>query len=328
MSKRAITKGMWGLLLVLAALSANGFAETPPDPLALFRKAVNPPVPFTCKIVVTSWHSPKGETALLREWRLPDGRYRIEYLAPRKLSGTVLISDGKRRWRIVNGQAIWDLTIDELTAGRLNSLSQNYDLKVLKPMSVINRKGWLVAITPKVKGKPHFRFVLDAEHGIPLKGELLSGGETPVAFMAVTELKILKPSEIDPKLFSAPKQRLSSRNYPKPLSKPEAQRKWSVRLPDRLPFGFAFERVEEVPLLKKSPVLHAVYSDGLTRISLFILPKGQKIPSVSTRVKAFSGRINGRTFLLLGSVSERLLRQIATSIAASQEHGFAKTPSR
>jgi hypothetical protein len=95
----------WLAWLTLAAIASVGMAQV--NSLNLLKKATNPPVAYQGKIVVTTWHSKASDAAMLREWRLPDGRYRVEYLAPRNLRGVVLLSDGKRRWRLVNNRPVW-----------------------------------------------------------------------------------------------------------------------------------------------------------------------------------------------------------------------------
>ncbi|MFN3420595.1 MAG: sigma-E factor regulatory protein RseB domain-containing protein [Armatimonadota bacterium] len=299
-------------LSIIALTVAEPTSGGKPDPLSLLRRALNPSAAYTCKIVVTSWHSPKGDTALLREWRLPDGRYRIEYLSPQKLRGTVLLSDGKRRWRIVKGRAIWELEVDELTPERLDLLGRNYRLTVLKPTAVLNRKAWQISVTPKVKGKPQHRFWLDAEHGITLKGEVMGEDGTPIAFMAVTELKFLKPREIPKSLFEAPPKRLS-RGESKQLTKQQAESKWEINLPNALPFGFVLERVEEVSLPRNLSALHAVYTDGLTRLSLFILPSNFSLSLSPSRVSMVRKRLGRQVLLLVGSIDKSLLERIVSS---------------
>ncbi len=302
------------ILLLSTASLLGAAAETFPDPIALLRKALNPSVAFTCKIAVSSWGSPKGDTALLHEWRLPDGRYRIEYLSPPKLRGTVLISDGKRRWRIVKGKTLWELEVDGLTPESLDLLSKNYHLKVSGSTLVLGRKAWQVAIAPKVKGKLHHKFWLDAEHGIFLKGEVSSEKGSPIAFMAVTELKFLKPDEIPHDLFVMPKEaKKSVTKSPKQLTKLQAQRDWSLKLPDSLPFGFVLERIEEATLPKNLRTLHAVYSDGLTKISLFLLPSHRKFSLSESRASVIRKPMGKQVLLIVGNIDKSLLEGIAKS---------------
>ncbi len=299
-------------LSIIAFAVADQPSGGKPDPLSLLRKALNPSVAYTCKIVVTSWHSPKGDTALLRELRLPDGRYRVEYLSPQKLRGTVLLSDGKRRWRIVKGRAIWEIEVNELTPERLDLLGKNYRLTVLRSTTVLNRKAWQISVTPKVKGKPQHRLWLDAEHGIILKGEVMGEGGTTVAFMAVTDLKFLKPKEVPESLFEVPLKKMS-RSEAKQLTKQQAESKWKISLPDALPFGFVLERIEEVSLPRNLSALHAVYTDGLTRLSLFVLPSNFN-PSLSpSRVSMVRKHLGRQVLLLVGSIDKSLLERIVSS---------------
>ncbi len=298
--------------LMLTAMLTEVAGEKFPDPIALLRKALNPPVAYSCRIAVSSWGSHKGDTALLREWRLPDGRYRIEYLSPKNLRGTVLISDGKRRWRIVEGKAVWELEVDTLTPERLDLLSKNYRLTVLGATSVLGRKAWQVAISPKVKGKPHHKFWLDAEHGIILKGEISDERDVPIAFMSVTDLKFLSQKEVPRLLFTPPVKAAATKSQ-KQLTKVQAQNKWSLKLPDSLPFGFVLERVEEVDLPKNLRTLHAVYSDGLTKISLFVLPSNLKPSLGSSRVSIVQKPLGKRALLVVGGIDKNLLELIANS---------------
>jgi hypothetical protein len=101
--------------------------------LNLLKKATNPPVAYQGKIVVTTWHSKASDAAMLWEWRLPDGRYRVEYLAPRNLRGVVLLSDGKRRWRLVNNRPVWQLPLDDAPLLQVDLLARNYRLSAPRP---------------------------------------------------------------------------------------------------------------------------------------------------------------------------------------------------
>jgi negative regulator of sigma E activity len=233
-------------------------------------------------------------------------------LSPQKLRGTVLLSDGKRRWRIVKGKAIWELEVDELTPERLDLLGKNYRLKVLRSTMVLNRKAWQISVTPKVKGKPQHRLWLDAEHGIILKGEVIGKDETAIAFMAVTELKFLKPKEVPQKLFEVPPKGMS-KSGSKQLTKQQAESKWGISLSVALPFGFVLERVEEVSLPRNLSALHAVYTDGLTRLSLFVLPSNFN-PSLSpSRVSMVKKHLGRRILLAVGDIDKSLLERIVGS---------------
>ncbi|MCS7264248.1 MAG: hypothetical protein NZ805_05385 [Armatimonadetes bacterium] len=295
------------LLSVIAITEVEG--ENEPDLLALLRKAHNPPVAYTCKIAVSSWGSPKGDTALLREYRLPDGRYRIEYLSPPKLKGIVIISDGKKRWRVAKGKVIWELEVNGLTSANLELLSKNYRLTVLGSTEVLGRKAWKIEIVPKVKGKFHHKFWLDSEHGIILKGVVSDEKGVPIALMTVSELEFLEPNKVKDGLFSAPKKQKT--NSPKQMTKIQAQSKWSIKLPDNLPFGFVLEKIEELELPKDSSALHALYTDGLMRISLFALPSDIKPSLGSSRVAIVRKKMGEKFLLIMGNINKRLLERIA-----------------
>ncbi|MFN4179380.1 MAG: sigma-E factor regulatory protein RseB domain-containing protein [Armatimonadota bacterium] len=194
----------------------------------------------------------------------------------------------------------------------LDLLGKNYRLTVFKSTMVLNRKAWQVSVTPKVKGKPQHRLWLDAEHGITLKSEVMGEDGTTIAFMAVTELKFLKPKEVPESLFEAPSKRLS-RGASKQLTKQQAESKWEISLPDALPFGFVLERVEEVSLPRKLSSLHAIYTDGLTRLSLFVLPSNFS-PSLSpSRVSMVRKHLGRQVLLLVGSIDRSLLERIVSS---------------
>lgn len=302
------TKALAQALLLSTLTFAVG--ENLPDPIALFRKALKPSVAYTCKIVVSHWRSLKGDTAVLREWRLTDGRYRIEYLAPQNLRGTVLVSDGKKRWRIVKGKAFWEFDVEGLTPERLGLLSKNYRLTFLKETTLLGRKVWQIAVEPKIEGKLHHKFWLDAENGIALKAEVADEKGSPIAFMSVTELKFLNPKEIPNDFFSVPAKGAVAKS-PAQLTKTQAQRIWEIRLPENLPFGFALERIEEIMLPKDFPALHAVYTDGLTKISLFVLPKDIRLPLKASRVSVVKKPLGKQVLLVVGSIDKNLLDKIA-----------------
>jgi len=318
MSERRLKNLVPAVLTIFWALAAKGAGENnPPDPLTLLQISLAPKVAYTCKVVVTAWHSPKGDTALLREWRLPDGRYRIEYLAPKRLRGTVLVSDGKRRWRLVNGQALWDLSFKDLPTKRWDLLRRNYRLSKPRPVTVLNRKAWLVEVQPRAKGKPHHRFWLDAEHGIVLKHELHRSDGMPLAFTIVTDLHFLPHKRIPASLFAVPRK--ARKSEVRLLSADELQQRWHIRLPNKLPFGFVLEQVEEASVRLRQPVLHATYTDGLLYLSLFALSGDLTFPLPFSRFPMERWRKGGYTFLLIGGVDKPLLKQIAASLRLGDE---------
>ena len=305
----------WGVFIAL--VSAPAVYAGGVDLQALLRKAANPPVAYTCKIVVTTWHSHKSDAAMLREWRLPDERYRIEYLAPRPLQGVVLLSDGKQRWRLINDRPVWHLPVDDTPSLQVHLLSRNYRLSAPVAVTLLGRKAWRVEVVPKSKGKPYHRFWLDAQHGILLRTETYRADGTPWAFMTVTELRFLTPREVPSRLFAPPAKRPP--RITRTLTPAQAQRQWSTPLPARLPAGFVCERVEEVRLPKTAPFLHARYTDGLILVSLFVVASDEDdedeppivLPTERARLPVIRWRANGHTCYLVGSVSRPLLHRIA-----------------
>jgi outer membrane lipoprotein-sorting protein len=316
----------WLAWLTLAAIASVGMAQV--NSLNLLKKATNPPVAYQGKIVVTTWHSKASDAAMLREWRLPDGRYRVEYLAPRNLRGVVLLSDGKRRWRLVNNRPVWQLPLDDAPLLQVDLLARNYRLSAPAPATLLGRKAWRVDVTPKVAGKPHHRFWLDAEHGILLRMETFRPDGTPIAFMTVTELHFLNPSAISPSLFTVPKKAARRSPQVRPLSRPEAQKRWSLVLPATLPAGFAFSGAEEVTLPHyRRPFLHARYADGLVLVSLFVVSEeGEGAESeeplllspTSTRLPVVRWKMRERVCYLIGGVSRPLLHRLAKALSQAK----------
>jgi len=73
------------------------------------------------------------------------------------------------------------------------------------------------------------------------------------------------------------------------------------------------ERVEEVELPKNLRTLHAVYTDGLTKISLFVLPSNLKPSLGASRISVVRKPLGKRVLLVVGSVDKSLLERIANS---------------
>lgn len=324
---RRMARARWVAWLALMVTAPAGMAQV--NVLSLLKKTANPPVAYQCKVVVTTWHSKASDAAMLREWRLPDGRYRVEYLAPKNLRGVVLISDGKRRWRLINNRPVWQLPLDETPLLQVDLLTRNYRLSVPVPATLLGRKVWRVDVTPKGSGKPRHRFWLDAEHGILLRMETSRPDGTPIAFMTVTELRFLDPSKISPSLFAVPKNSTGRLPQVRSLSRLEAQKRWSLSLPETLPAGFTFSGAEEVTLPHhRRPFLHARYGDGLMLVSLFVLAgEGEEeeteepllLSPTATRLPVVRWKTQERVCYLIGGVSRPLLHRLARTL--SQKKG-------
>ncbi len=315
----------WTVWFALTAIVSAGMGQV--NLLSLLKKTANPPVAYTCKIVVTTWHSKVSDAAMLREWRLPDGRYRVEYLAPKNLRGIVLLSDGKRRWRLVNNRPVWQLPLDDTPLLQVDLLTRNYRLSVPLSITLLGRKAWRVDVIPKVAGKPHHRFWLDAQHGILLRMETFRPDGTPIAFMTVTELQFLSPSKISLSLFVVPKKSAGHLPQVRSLSRSEAQKWWALSLPETLPAGFAFSGAEEVTLPRhRRPFLHARYADGLILVSLFAIAEdGDEeeeepllLSPASARLPVVRWKARDRVCYLVGGISRPLLHRLAKTLSQAK----------
>ncbi len=151
---------------------------------------------------------------------------------------------------------------------------------------------------------------------------------TAAGFARPSPLRFLDPKAFAPSLFAIPRKAANRLPQVRSLSRLEAQKRWSLILPETLPAGFIFSGAEEVTLPHhRRPFLHARYGDGLMLVSLFVLAgEGEEkeaeeplllSPNV-TRLPVVRWKMREQVCYLIGGVSRPLLHRLAKVLSQAK----------
>jgi outer membrane lipoprotein-sorting protein len=349
------SSGLLGLIVAAAVALAPARAQTPPDPQALLDATLAPPsVPYQGRVMVTQFfgRTKSGAIATRAEEMLvhvsPPDRVRREFLAPDGSVSRILISDGDQEsvllvqsGRTVLGNALRGE--EKVLAPELEreTLLSNYDLSVSTAEKVSGRATWRLTIAPKVEGKSWQTLWIDQDTKIVLR---MKRWQPQRPFASEAQFTSFEPrKEQDPELFRVEDStdgRVDASSGAVVRARGLAPRFLTLdqlgaagggpRLPDTLPGGFIFESADEF-FIRKSPVRHARYTDGLTVLSVFQtdrpvrLPKdGSAIPAgaeplpgalrASSAGKVLQWKVGARHYVMMADVSRDLMAEIAKTL--------------
>jgi len=335
------------LLAALLAAGVRAGAERLPEPSALLDAALAPPaVPYQGRVMVAQWYgrARTGELMTSAEEMVvhvsPPDRVRREFLAPDDSVARVSISDGDqesvlliRSGKTVLGNAL--RADDKVLPAMLEreTLMSNYDLSVSSGETVAGRPVWRLTLAPKVDGKSWQTLWVDAETKVVL-GSKRWQPKRP--FASEARFLSFEPRKVqDPELFRVDDSTagaIQARGLaPEFLTLDQLRERTGAasRLPDSLPGGFVFESAD-LFMVRKSPIRHARYTDGLSVLSVFetdrpvSLPKSASIPAgreplpgplrASLSGKVLQWKIGARHYTMMGDVSRDLMAEIAKAL--------------
>ncbi len=199
----------------------------------------------------------------------------------------------------------------------IEALAAYYDFSVLGGDRIAGRPASVLGIAPKAPDRYGYRIWVDAESDLLLKSEVLDGSGEVVEQLLFTELEVrssIPESWLKPGISG---QGYSWYTSAKRSTAATSARQWQ---PGWLPPGFSMQEDRNRARGDGSePVEHAVYSDGLASVSVFI----EKPADAAERIEGYSsmGALNsystwtdGYRVTVLGEVPAPTVRQIAASM--------------
>jgi outer membrane lipoprotein-sorting protein len=247
--------------------------------MSVLRRAAEAPL-HTDYEVVQVLTVPRAEGAAVVRvavWHRRPSTYRMEFLAPRRLAGRVVVDDGRSSWH-------YEPSLHLLVRGP--SLSQRRQPVSLPPDATVRllgtdvvagRPSYLLAVLPASGGSVR-RLWVDQLRGLVLKSEAQDPERGVYFTTTVTRVSFAPVPE---ELFRVPRPR-GARTVELPWGRVARTRVselaravgFSLAAPAELPKGFEY-RGGGVAVLGGTRAGLLQFSDGVTTVSLFQLPAGR-----------------------------------------------------
>ena len=275
--------------------------------------------------------------------RLAPDKLRIEYVAPARLKGELVVDDGQRLRRYIPSLRVVEEGPSQVRRSRQRQLKRIQALRAGKvtvalvgPAMQLGRPVTIVSVMPTKPDHPVRRLWLDRETGVALRVEdQFPGGRTSVtSFVQINFHPILGPAEFQlpiPRGFTVVPESMG-----KPISVQRARqiahRLWGgIPQPTQLPPGFALTSAHQLSF-HKLPVIALRYTRGREDLSLFVSASADKPFSVPKQPRVqpavnVSQRSIGRVLVtLVGSLPAAELERIADSLRLPNEPGSIPPP--
>jgi sigma-E factor negative regulatory protein RseB len=212
----------------------------------------------------------------------------------------------------------------ERLVARPSTLGENYMVRLGEVGRVAGREAQLILLLPRDEMRYGYQLWADTSTGLLLKARMVGDSSDVIEQFAYTELSLGGPADrekLRPRTVRAPDwQVVNVRGIDlRPEDVP-----WSFR---GLPTGFRLQSiVKRVMHGGSAEALHAVFSDGLANVSVFIeqTGKGSTVPaSASTASTGSTGifkRMSGDHLVTaLGEVPAQTLQRIAEGVEARKK---------
>jgi sigma-E factor negative regulatory protein RseB len=200
----------------------------------------------------------------------------------------------------------------------VEALALHYDFSVLGGDRIAGRPASVMGITPKTDDRYGYRLWVDSASDLLLKSEVVDGSGNVVEQLLFTELKVrpdIPEAWLKPGISGQGYSWYTGARGAAPVA---SKVQWALRW---LPPGFTVED-DQVYAGADSPepVKHAVYSDGLASVSVFIekpTEAAQRIEGHSSMgaLNSYSAWAGGYQITVLGEVPASTVRRIAAAIA-------------
>lgn len=218
---------------------------------------------------------------------LPDGKHvRLERNAPRRFFPALLPTQPAR-------------------------LLDYYDVKLGGVERVAGRPCQVVMLEPRDGYRYVYNLWLDKQTGLPLKSRMVNENGGVVSMYVFSEIQIGKAPDV--KLFH---NDLAGKQIQKASLDPPAELAWSVTPPP------GFEQVQDAVRTlpgKAAPVIHLVFSDGLSVLSMFVEPVDPQVQSLQGlsaegAIGVYAREVDGYTVTTLGEVPNMALIETGNSV--------------
>jgi sigma-E factor negative regulatory protein RseB len=215
----------------------------------------------------------------------------------------------------------------QLTAERINRMTQIYRLDDLGEARIAGRVCRGIAITPRDEFRYGYEMWADAQTAVPLKVNLIGRDGSTLEQMMFTEVAF--PASIPDVAFEMPKEdatrELVTRTLPGPNPTPPTASAVSTNWTfDHLPPGFkvTMREVRELPD-HRGTVEHLLLSDGISAISIFTThgnPSSPPRPMSQIGAVHAYGRMLGQTRVtVVGEAPAETIRMIGDGLRATED---------
>lgn len=218
---------------------------------------------------------------------LPDGKnVRLERNAPRRFFPALLPAQPAR-------------------------LLDYYEAKLAGSERVAGRTCQVVTLEPRDGYRYTYNLWLDKQTGLPLKSRIINDNGSVVSMFVFSEIQIGKAP--DAGLF---RNDLAGKQIHKASLDQPAELAWSVTPPP------GFEQVQDAVRMlpgKQAPVIHLVFSDGLSVLSMFVEPVDRQLQrlqglSAEGAIGVYAREVDGYTVTTLGEVPNMALIETGNSM--------------
>jgi sigma-E factor negative regulatory protein RseB len=226
-----------------------------------------------------------------------------------------IIRDREQLWCYLPGRKIGvheyrkavDSSFPSLLPDDISGLDENYEISVGRRARIADRITRLISIVPRDAYRYGYNLWADVDSGLLLKADLINGDGEPIEQYMFTHVAIGAPipaADLKPR---TPKGELvwhGEQGLPGGDAAPAEG--WTVA---KVPAGYRLTAsiIRMMPM-RNAPVLHLVYSDGLSTVSVFIerlSGKGlQHVKGLSRMgaVHAFGDVVDGHQITVVGEV--------------------------
>jgi outer membrane lipoprotein-sorting protein len=281
----------------------------------------------------------KSRTAEQVVKRLAPDKLRIEYRAPARLSGELVVDDGLRLRHYIPGLRVVEegpsqvrksldrqrKRIQSLRAGKVAVTLVGEDM-------VLGRRVVVVSIPPPKPDRPTRTMWLDRDTGVALRIQDQSpGGRTSVtSFEQITFNPILGPSEFVLLIPQGVTVVPASMGRPIPIRRAEqiASRLWGgIPKPALLPPGFELTSAHQLSF-HKQPVIALRYTRGRDTLSMFVSASaGEPFSApVEGRLNVVQRPLGRMLVTLVGSLPPEQLQRAAASLQLPIVPGMVQPP--
>lgn len=196
-----------------------------------------------------------------------------------------------------------------------DGISDSYEILVRDPQRIAGRKALLLFIEPRDDLRFGHRVWLDVDTGFPLKTQLVDQDGAVLEQLRFADITL--GADIALADLATQHDLTGYRWYPADA----ARQVESVRVAwtsEQLPAGFVVESSHREAMGKSgAPVTHIVYSDGLSKVSVFIETARDRSRTLRSRVggsHSFSTVIDGHQVTAVGEVPAATVERIALSM--------------